>query len=40
VIADTLGSVRAAPADSLAQVLEADAAARRKAGERILRQAA
>jgi 1-deoxy-D-xylulose-5-phosphate reductoisomerase len=40
VIADTLGSVRAAPADSLGQVLEADASARRKAGERILRQAA
>jgi 1-deoxy-D-xylulose-5-phosphate reductoisomerase len=40
VIADTLGSVRATPADSLAQVLEADAAARRKAGDRILRQAA
>ncbi len=40
VIEDTLGSLRATPADSLAQVLEADALARRKADERILRQAA
>jgi 1-deoxy-D-xylulose-5-phosphate reductoisomerase len=40
VIEETLGSLRATPADSLAQVLEADALARRKADERILRQAA
>ncbi len=41
VIEDTLAGIGAAPADSLAQVLEADAAARRRAGERIqLRQAA
>jgi 1-deoxy-D-xylulose-5-phosphate reductoisomerase len=41
VIADTLASIAAAPADSLGEVLEADALARRKAGERIaLRQAA
>jgi 1-deoxy-D-xylulose-5-phosphate reductoisomerase len=40
VIADTLGSVRTTAAESLAEVLEADAAARGRAGERILRQAA
>ncbi len=40
VIEETLGSLRATPADALAQVLEADALARRKADERILRQAA
>jgi 1-deoxy-D-xylulose-5-phosphate reductoisomerase len=41
VIEDTLGSVAGAQAGSLAEVLDADAAARRKAGERIaLRQAA
>ena len=40
VIEETLDSVGATPADSLAQVLEADAVARRKADERILRQAA
>jgi 1-deoxy-D-xylulose-5-phosphate reductoisomerase len=41
VIEDTLGSVAGAHAASLAEVLEADSAARRKAGERIaLRQAA
>jgi 1-deoxy-D-xylulose-5-phosphate reductoisomerase len=41
VIEDTLGSVASAHAASLSEVLEADSAARRKAGERIaLRQAA
>jgi 1-deoxy-D-xylulose-5-phosphate reductoisomerase len=41
VIEDTLGGVAGAHAGSLAEVLEADSAARRKAGERIaLRQAA
>jgi 1-deoxy-D-xylulose-5-phosphate reductoisomerase len=41
VIADTLSGIGATAADSLAQVLEADAAARRAAGERVLlRQAA
>ena len=41
VIEDTLNAIGAAQADSLAQVLQADAAARRLAGERIaLRQAA
>jgi 1-deoxy-D-xylulose-5-phosphate reductoisomerase len=41
VIEDTLASIAAAPADALGEVLEADALARRKAGERIaLRQAA
>src|SRR5262245_26294736 len=41
VIEDTLGSVASAHAASLAEVLEADSVARRKAGERIaLRQAA
>jgi 1-deoxy-D-xylulose-5-phosphate reductoisomerase len=41
VIEDTLRTVSATQADSLAQVLEADSVARRKAGERIrLRQAA
>jgi 1-deoxy-D-xylulose-5-phosphate reductoisomerase len=40
VIADTLDGVRPSAAESLAQVLEADATARRRARERILRQAA
>jgi 1-deoxy-D-xylulose-5-phosphate reductoisomerase len=41
VIEDTVASVATAAADSLEQVLEADASARRKAGERVqLRQAA
>jgi len=41
VIEDTLSGIAAAPADSLGEVLEADALARRKAGERIaMRQAA
>jgi 1-deoxy-D-xylulose-5-phosphate reductoisomerase len=41
VIADTLHAFPAAPADSLAALMEADSTARRKAGERVaLRQAA